>query len=45
MSRSRLQSTLLFTSGGLSNLLKRLEQEGLVKRSIHPDDGRGVLVK
>ncbi|WP_408908378.1 hypothetical protein, partial [Variovorax paradoxus] len=27
----------MFTSGGLSNLLKRLEQEGLVKRSIHPD--------
>ena len=45
LSPSRLQSTLLFTSGGLSNLLKRLEQEGLVKRSIHPDDGRGVLVK
>ena len=45
LSPSRLQSTLLFTSGGLSNLLKRLEQEGLIKRSIDPDDGRGVLVK
>jgi DNA-binding MarR family transcriptional regulator len=45
LSPSRLQSTLLFTSGGLSNLLKRLEQEGLVKRSTDPKDGRGVLVK
>jgi len=45
LSPSRLQATLLFTSGGLSNLLKRLEQEGLVRRSTHPKDGRGVLVK
>lgn len=45
LSPSRLQSTLLFTSGGLSNLLKRLEQQGLVRRSTDPKDGRGVLVK
>ncbi|WP_198088899.1 MarR family winged helix-turn-helix transcriptional regulator [Variovorax sp. E3] len=45
LSPSRLQSTLLFTSGGLSNLLKRLEKEGWIKRSIDPNDGRGVLVK
>lgn len=45
LSPSRLQSTLLFTSGGLSNLLKRLENEGWIKRSIDPNDGRGVLVK
>ncbi|MDB5826531.1 MAG: MarR family transcriptional regulator [Variovorax sp.] len=45
LSPSRLQDTLLFTSGGLSNLLKRLEREGLVKRSTDPKDGRGVLVK
>jgi hypothetical protein len=31
--------------GWLSNLLKRLEKEGWVKRSIDPNDGRGVLVK
>lgn len=42
---SRLQATLLFTSGGLSNLLKRLERAGWIKRSIDPSDGRGVLVK
>jgi DNA-binding MarR family transcriptional regulator len=45
LSPSRLQSTLLFTSGGLSNLLKRLEQEDLIKRSTDPKDGRGVLVR
>jgi DNA-binding MarR family transcriptional regulator len=45
LSPSRLQATLLFTSGGLSNLLKRLEQEGLIKRSTDPADGRGVLVR
>ncbi|VTU45680.1 Multiple antibiotic resistance protein MarR (plasmid) [Variovorax sp. PBL-E5] len=42
---SRLQATLLFTSGGLSNLLKRLERDGLVRRSTDPRDGRGVLVR
>lgn len=45
LSPSQLQSTLLFTSGGLSNLLKRLEEQGWVKRSTDPADGRGVLVK
>jgi len=45
LSPSHLQATLLFTSGGLSNLLKRLEHVGLVKRSNDPKDGRGVLVK
>lgn len=45
LSPSRLGATLLFTSGGLSNLIKRLEGEGLVSRSTHPEDGRGVLIK
>jgi DNA-binding MarR family transcriptional regulator len=45
LSPSRLQATLLFTSGGLSNLLKRLELAGLVRRSSDPKDGRGVVVK
>lgn len=45
LSPSQLQSTLLFTSGGLSNLLKRLEEQGWIKRSADPDDRRGVLVK
>lgn len=45
MTPSALQATLLFSSGGLSNILKRLEREGLVKRSNDPEDGRGVLVR
>jgi DNA-binding MarR family transcriptional regulator len=45
LSPSRLQATLLFTSGGLSNLLKRLENDGLISRSIDPTDRRGVSVK
>jgi DNA-binding MarR family transcriptional regulator len=44
MTPTRLQATLLFTSGGLSNLLKRLEAAGWVRRTDHPEDGRGVLV-
>ena len=35
---------MLFSSGGLSNLLKRLEHGGLVRRTSDPQDGRGVLV-
>lgn len=42
---SKLKATMLFTSGGLSNLLKRLEKDGLIRRSTDPDDGRGVLVR
>lgn len=45
LSPSRLQSTLLFTSGGLSNLLRRLENDGLIRRSIDPIDRRGVSVQ
>lgn len=44
MTPSNLQERLLFTSGGLSNLLKRLEANGWVHRTDHPEDGRGVLV-
>lgn len=41
---SQLQAALLFTSGGLSNLIKRLEANGWVERTDDPNDGRGVLV-
>lgn len=44
MTPSNLQARLLFTSGGLSNLLKRLEANGWVQRTDDPQDGRGVLV-
>jgi len=45
LSPSTLKDTLLFTSGGLSNLLKRLEQRQYITRSNNPRDGRGVLVQ
>jgi len=45
LSPSALKTTLLFTSGGLSNLLKRLEIRQFIARSNNPQDGRGVLVR
>ncbi len=45
MSPSALQNTLMITSGGLSNLLRRLEVRGLVTRLSDPKDGRGVIVE
>jgi DNA-binding MarR family transcriptional regulator len=45
LSPSNLLATLLYSSGGQSNLLKRLEQKGLIRRSSDPGDRRGVLVK
>lgn len=44
MTPSNLKSRLLFTSGGLSNLLKRLEASAWITRCNDPSDGRGVLV-
>jgi DNA-binding MarR family transcriptional regulator len=45
MSPSRLQATMLFTSGGVSNLLRRTEAQGYIRRLADPADGRGVLVE
>lgn len=45
MTPKSLQATLLISSGGLSNLLRRIEEQGYVRRSIDPLDGRGVLVE
>lgn len=36
--------SLLFSSGGLTKLLERLESRGLISREPNPDDGRGVMV-
>ncbi len=41
---SQLQARLLCSSGGLSNILKRLEGQGLVRREVDKADRRGVLV-
>lgn len=45
MSPSELQASLIYSSGGLSNLLKRLERGGYIGRSEDPSDGRAVRVK
>ena len=44
MTPTQLQNTLLVSSGGISNLIRRIEGEGLVIRETDPSDGRGVLV-
>ncbi len=43
-SPSDLYSRLQRSSGGMTKILKRLEQRGLVRRQPDPDDGRGSLV-
>ncbi len=45
LSPSHLQATMLFTSGGISNLLRRVERQGFVRRSGDPADGRSVRVE
>ena len=45
LSPSQLQATMLFTSGGVSNLLRRVERQGHVRRSSDPADKRGVRVE
>lgn len=44
LSPKQVGVSLLFSSGGLTKLLERLESRGLVAREPDPDDGRGVLV-
>jgi DNA-binding MarR family transcriptional regulator len=41
---SKLYSRLQRSSGGITKILKRLDEQGLVTRSPDPDDGRGSLV-
>jgi DNA-binding MarR family transcriptional regulator len=45
MSPKALLDTLILTSGGLSNLLRRLEKAGLILRMADESDGRGVIVE
>lgn len=45
MSPTELLSSLLVTSGGLSNLLRRMESDGYVTRMADKRDGRGVIVE
>ncbi len=41
---SQLYSRLRRSSGGMTKILKRLEQSGLVERAPDPEDGRGTRV-
>ncbi len=41
---SQLYSRLERSSGGMTKILKRLEQAGLVRRVPHPEDGRSSVV-
>jgi DNA-binding MarR family transcriptional regulator len=41
---SQLYSLLRRSSGGMTKILKRLEQSGLVERTPDPEDGRGSRV-
>jgi DNA-binding MarR family transcriptional regulator len=45
LSPSALARATFVTTGGMANLLKRLEARGLVARRADPADGRGVLVR
>src|SRR5882757_4254201 len=45
MSPKALLDSLILTSGGLSNLLRRLEKAGHIRRLADDTDGRGVIVE
>lgn len=45
MSPSQLTATLLLTSGGISNMLARLERSGWIRRLADPSDRRAVIVE
>jgi DNA-binding MarR family transcriptional regulator len=45
MSPKALLDALILTSGGLSNLLRKLEKAGLIRRLADDSDGRGVIVE
>lgn len=45
MSPSEMQDRLMITSGGVSNLLRKVENLGYIRRLDDPVDGRGVIVE
>ena len=42
---TELTSALMLSSGGTSNVINRLEADGLVRREPDPDDGRSTLIR
>lgn len=45
LSPTRLFKGLMLSSAGITSRLDRLEKRGLVRRTRHPNDRRGVLVE
>lgn len=45
MKPNELSRTLLISSGGTSNVLRRLEEDGLIDRGSDPDDQRSTWVR
>jgi len=45
MAPGEIMRAVLLTSGGMSNLLERMEKKKLIRRLQDPDDRRGVMVK
>jgi len=45
LSPTRLTNRLHRSSGGMTKMLNRLEERGLVRRTPDPDDGRGSRVR
>src|SRR6218665_3032379 len=45
MSPTQLQNTLMITSGGVSNLIRKVESQGYIRRLVDPNDGRGTIVE
>lgn len=45
LSPSRLATTMMLTTGGMTGRLDRLERAGLVERVPDPDDRRGLRVR
>ncbi|GEA50311.1 transcriptional regulator [Vibrio inusitatus NBRC 102082] len=45
LSPTDLYRSMLFSSGGLTKVLGRVEKAGLIERVENPDDGRSKLVK
>uniref|UniRef100_UPI001F244674 MarR family transcriptional regulator n=1 Tax=Cronobacter sakazakii TaxID=28141 RepID=UPI001F244674 len=44
LSPTQLYTSLLVTSGAMTNRLNHLEEQGLIKRIADPDDKRSTLV-
>jgi DNA-binding MarR family transcriptional regulator len=45
LSPGDLEANMLIAQYSLSRLIDRLEREGLVRRLLHPDDGRRQLIE